>query len=133
VIGSGSAKKEPRWPSFAAWLAIGAGFSFGVLSVDGVFLMPASVIAAILLVRRPNPGRGLPGFVDGLGIAPLVIAYLNRDGPGDICTTTAHSAVCSQQGSPWPWLAVGIILLAVGTVWFIVGPRKGEGAAIATR
>ncbi|MDT4911999.1 MAG: hypothetical protein QOC66_1127, partial [Pseudonocardiales bacterium] len=52
----------------------------------------------------------------GAGAFPLVIAYLNRHGPGDFCTRTASSESCEEQWSPWPWAAVGVALIVVGVV-----------------
>jgi hypothetical protein len=116
---------QPSWPWFAGWLAVGAGFAFGLLGAlsIGVLVLPVAALAAAGLARRGDPGRGLPGLVAGLGIAPLFVAYLNRDGPGTICTTTAQSVACEDQWSPWPWFAAGVVLLCAGIAWFVIGRR----------
>jgi hypothetical protein len=49
---------------------------------------------------------------------PLLVAYLNRGGPGNVCTTTATSQSCTTEWSPWPWLAAGLLLVAAGAVTF---------------
>jgi hypothetical protein len=107
-----------RW--FLAWLAVGAGLAFGLLGAMsiGLLVLPVAVIAAVLLARRPAAGGGIAGLVSGLGVAPLFVAYINRAGPGTICTTTARSVSCVQEWSPWPWLTAGVVLLGGGVVWF---------------
>jgi hypothetical protein len=96
------------WRWFIAWLVVGAGFSFGLLSL--IFLLPVAAVAAIALARHQYAALGSPGLFAGLGIAPLFVAYSHRNGTGG--------------WSPWPWLAAGIILLAVGIGWFIVARRS---------
>jgi hypothetical protein len=46
----------------------------------------------------------------------LYIALLNRGGPGDVCTTTGTSSACTEEWSPWPFLAVGVALVVSGIV-----------------
>lgn len=35
------------------------------------------------------------------------LAFMNRSGPGTICTTTTTSQSCVDESSRWPWLAIG--------------------------
>jgi hypothetical protein len=78
----------PAWRWFAAWL--------------------------VLLARRGAARRAIPGLLAGFGVAPLLIAYLNRDGPGNVCNATAGGSSCTEEWSPWPWLIIGCVLLAAG-------------------
>ena len=123
-----SASSTRTWAWFAAWLAVGAGFAFGLLGIlsIGVFVLPVAALGLVVLTRQPGAGRGLPGLISGLGLAPIFVAYLNRDGPGDVCGAIAGGVACAQQWSPWPWLAAGLVLLSAGLVWFASGRRAGE-------
>jgi hypothetical protein len=106
-----------RW--FAAWALVGVLYSFaviGLLSI-GIFLLPIALIGTWVVSRQPRSVIGIPGVLAGLGIAPLFVALVNRDGPGQVCTTSATSSSCTQELSPWPWLIAGLVLLAVGIAW----------------
>ena len=116
----------PRWAWFAAWLIIGAGYALSLLGAAsiGLFVLPLPVLATILLARRQHAHSGLPGLISGLGIPLLYVAYLNRAGPGTICTTiTGGGQDCTDEWSPWPWLAAGVILLVLGVAAFIARQR----------
>lgn len=104
------------WPWFGAWFLVGALASFGLLTVltVGVFLLPVSLAAAVLLTTRRGCRTGLAGLVSGLGVPLLYVAYLNRGGPGNVCTTTASGQSCVDEYSPWGWLAAGAVLLLAG-------------------
>jgi hypothetical protein len=126
-VRSPPALTAPRWVWFAAWLLIGAGYAFSLLGAAsiGLFVLPLPVLATILLARRQHANSGLPGLISGLGIPLLYVAYLNRAGPGTICTTiTSGGQDCNDEWSPWPWLAAGTILLALGAAAFIA--RRGH-------
>jgi hypothetical protein len=108
-----------RWRSglqFALWAAVGAGGVLGVLTAPtiGLFVLPVAVAVAAVLAWRRQVRLAGPGVLTGLGLLPCYIAYLNRGGPGTICTTTATSGSCTQEWSPWPWLAVGLCLVVAG-------------------
>jgi hypothetical protein len=114
------------WHWFVAWLIVGAAAALGLISSLGIFLLPAAGLASLILANHHDAGRGIQGVVAGMGIGPLIVAYLNRDGPGDICSGTARAIACSQRWSPWPWLAAGVVLLALGTAWFIIDSRTAH-------
>jgi len=115
----------PRWPWFAVWLIVGASYAVSILGAAsiGLFLLPLPALATILLARRPHANSGLPGLISGLGIPLLYVAYLNRAGPGTICTTTSAGQYCTDEWSPWPWLAAAVVLLVLGAAAFIVRQR----------
>jgi hypothetical protein len=114
-----------RWAWFAAWLIIGAGYTLSLLGAAsiGLFVLPLPVLATILIARRQHASSGLPGLISGLGIPLLYVAYLNRAGPGTICTITSGGQDCTDEWSPWPWLAAAMILLGLGLAAFIARQR----------
>ena len=116
------------WPFFA-WAAVGAGACVAVLSVPsiGVFVAPPVIAAAVFLLRWPRSRTtAMFGAASGLGLVLLYVAYLNRGGPGDVCSTTASGQSCVTEWSPWPWLAAGIALFAFGVAAFVLLPRISQ-------
>jgi hypothetical protein len=117
-----TAPSRPRiWPFFA-WAAVGTGAFFTVITgfTVGLLVLPLVVVAlAALLIWPGSRTSAALGLISGLGLMPLLVAYLNRGGPGNVCTTTtATSQSCTTEWSPWPWLAAGLVLVAVGAVAF---------------
>jgi len=88
-----------------------------------------AVLAVVLVVVAARSGRRLPPAhlaflaLSGAGVLPLVVAWLNRDGPGDVCRTWADGQSCTEEWSPWPWLAAGVALVAAGIVLTVVTSR----------
>ena len=111
---------------FIAWMLVGAGYALGVLSAlsIGAYVLLITVVATIVLATRTGNRVGLPGLVSGLSLPLFYVAYLNRSGPGTICTTTGTNQSCSDEWSPWPWLLIGIVLLVSGSVWFAMANRR---------
>jgi len=111
--------------AFAAWLLVGAAYALGVLGAlsIGVFALALAVVATVALVRRRDATQGLPGIVAGVGVVALAVAVMNRDGPGEVCTRTATSVSCADQWSPWPWVAIGALLIAASLAWFAARRR----------
>jgi hypothetical protein len=59
-------------------------------------------------------------LISGAGLPFIYIAYLNRDGPGNICTPVGNGGQqCMQEFSPWPFLIIGLALIVTGLVLFI--------------
>jgi hypothetical protein len=109
---------------FWAWVLVGVGFAFGFVSFVGVFAALPSAAAAFFLARR-RPVRGVFGLVTGAGAMLLVIAYLQREGPGTVCTRTVTGVTCDQHLNPLPWLVLGLALFAAGVV---AHARRAGGA-----
>jgi hypothetical protein len=53
----------------------------------GPFIVPVALVMTVLPWRKHRAGRELLGLVFGLALPLLYVAYLNRDGPGTVCTT----------------------------------------------
>jgi len=114
------------WVLATYWGAVGGLVAFGVagLASIGLFLLAlAAVLVAVAVavpaLRRPS----VPGFLIGLSAAPLYIAWLNRDGPGMVCTTDGSSTTCVDAWSPWPFVATGL-LLAGGGIGLLATTRR---------
>ena len=107
---------------------MGVAWSFGFVGLEsiGLLILPFALLGTVLVRRFDTSFFGAPGVLTGLGVAPLFVAYLNRDGPGDVCTSTATSVSCGQEWSPWPWLLIGATLLTVGVVWFMARTRRAD-------
>ena len=115
---------------FIAWMLTGAGYALGLLGAltIGPYVLLVTVAATIVLATRARTLVGLPGLVSGLSLPLFYVAFLNRSGPGTICTTTATSRSCVDEWSPWPWLVIGVVLLVGGCAWFATANRR-RGAA----
>ncbi len=107
------------WAAFLGWFVAGALYALAVLGMltIGIFVLPIAIGLTVLLVRSPRASVGLPGLVSGLALPVLYVAYLNRDGPGDVCT--ANGAHCTEEWSPWPFVLVGVALLCAGIAVFV--------------
>jgi hypothetical protein len=117
-----SADRVRSWP-FVAWAAVGAGACLALLTVFtvGVFILPVAIVATIALLRwRGSRTIAAIGVISGFGLVPLYVAYLNRGGPGDVCTTSGGGQSCLTEWSPWPWLIAGAVMVALGIAVFAV-------------
>jgi hypothetical protein len=88
----------------------------GALTVGAVFLALALVLTVVGVLVPRLRNRSALGVVGGLALAPLYIAWLNRGGPGQVCTVSATGTTCLDAWSPWPFVAVGVALVAVCVV-----------------
>jgi hypothetical protein len=101
---------------FLGWLVVGAGGATGMLAIltIGIFVLPCAALLAALLTWRGYGRLAAPSLLTGSGLVLLYVAFLNRDGPGTVCTTSDASQTCTQQMSPWPWVVVGLVLASAG-------------------
>jgi hypothetical protein len=102
-------------------MAVGAGACLALLTAltIGPAVLVAVVAALVALVRRPGGvDAGVTGLLSGAGVLALCVAFLNRQGPGEVCETSATQSTCTSEWSPWPWLVVGVLLMAGGVLPF---------------
>jgi hypothetical protein len=128
-------RKVPlRWLLFAAWSALGAAWSFALFAIasTGLFILPVALIGTVPLARQTPRGEGRLGPISGLGLAPVYVAYLNRHGPGNVCSQSAAGQNCFQAWNPWPWAATVATLLAAGVIVFLVLHHLGDGQPTIT-
>jgi hypothetical protein len=108
---------------FAAWTLVGAGTALALLTpmTIGPFVaLGVLVVVAALLRWRGRPNCSVAGLLSGAGLIPLYVAYLNRGGPGEVCSAIRDGQECADEWSPWPWLAVGVLLVTAGAGLFAV-------------
>ncbi len=119
-------RTRASWAWFTAWVLAGAGAAFGILAAFtiGIFVVPVAGGAIAFLATRRRATDGVAGLISGLGLPVLYVGYLNRAGPGDVCTVTKTGSTCTQEWSPWPWLTVGGALLVVGVAVFVISTRQ---------
>ena len=119
------ARLAPRsqLPWFFAWAAVGSGFAL-VISALGVFTVPVALLLTVLLVLRHHADRSALGILVGIGLLALYVAYVQRKGPGTVSWHTATASSSDQYLDPRPWLAAGILLVAVGVVAFFWRERR---------
>ncbi|MGZ4713791.1 MAG: hypothetical protein ACXVJ7_05535 [Acidimicrobiia bacterium] len=116
------------WGWYFAWFAVGAAYTLaalGAMSI-GILVLPVAVAATIVVATRRTSSVGLPGLVSGFGLPFLYVAFLNRDGPGTVCSVSANATDCTDEMSPWPWLVMGVVLIAVGVLVFVRRSRARE-------
>jgi hypothetical protein len=108
------------WPQFAAWSACGASaalilvaaFAWGPLAI-----LPAAAFAVLALLLGGANVSAI-GAASGVGAWGFVLGWLNRDGPGDVCTTTRGGSTCAEQLAPLPFWLIGAVLVVVPLVVF---------------
>lgn len=107
--------KVRDWPAFVLWALSGAIVAlagFSPLSW-GLVIVPAGMLvglAALLLTR----GNGLWGLLAGPAAMMFALAWLNRRGPGFDCQREDYQ--CVMDANPWPWLAAGLLVVALSAV-----------------
>jgi hypothetical protein len=117
----------PRVAAYVGWVVVGAALAVGLLTpfTVGPIGVVVSVVMMVALLARPA-GRSAAayGVLSGAGAVPLYVAWLNRQGPGQVCTSTAVSTHCVSEWSPWGWLIFGIVLVAAGITAFAMSRRR---------
>jgi hypothetical protein len=104
-----------NWGAFSVWALLGEAGSFGFLALGVLAAIPVA-LAGWLLIRRAELRRSAFGVLSGVGAILLVVAYVQRRGPGTVCWQTATRSGCDEYLNPWPWLVVGVVLLAAGLI-----------------
>ena len=102
----------PLWVR-AWWLVTGALLGLGAVSIltIGVFVLPIGIALGMAGAVVPAlHNRAALVMIAGLALAVLYIAWLNKDGPGEVCNSAGTS--CTDQWSPWPLVLVAILLLS---------------------
>ena len=114
------------FPAFLGWCVAGAAGCFGVLSLltVGPFVLLGTLFLCGWLLYRFNFGWAMGGLLTGAALPVLYVAWLNRNGPGEVCTRTATSESCGDEWSPWPFVALALVLVVAGLATFA---RRSRG------
>lgn len=100
-----------RW--FWAWAFLGFAAALGFVSLGVLVLAPVAVAGA-LMASRPAVRRSAFGFLSGIGLLLVFVAWIQRAGPGTTCWQTATASGCDQHLNPLPWLLLGLALFIAG-------------------
>ena len=116
--------RQGGWGWFLAWAVLGGAAALGLVSLGFLLLVPAAAVAA-LLGSRAAARRSAFGVLAGAGVLLLVVAYLNREGPGTTCWQRGAASGCDEHSDPLPWLVVGAVFLIGG----ILATHSASGMA----
>jgi hypothetical protein len=112
-----------RW--FVAWMLVGALIGLVFAAAFASLPLLPFVAAGIILLARGERVRGASGALVGAALPLLLVAYLNRHGPGEYCTAIPGGEKCGDEWSPWPWLIAALLLIAAGVIGFRRSARAG--------
>jgi hypothetical protein len=122
MTGTPSRAAGDSFPAFLGWGVVGVGGAAGVLSLltVGPFVLLLTLMLAGVLLWRVNFGWSMAGIISGAAVPVFYVAWLNRRGPGDVCTSLPGGGQdCTDEWSPWPFVVVGLVLLVAGLVVFV--------------
>ncbi len=97
-------------------------------------LLAAVVVgaAALVLFIRLREPYAASGVIAGAALPLFYVAWLNRQGPGESCRSFGTGGQeCTQMWSPWPWVALGALLVAAGVAVYVVARCRGRAAISA--
>ena len=89
--------------AFWLWALVGAALALSAVSLGPLLGLPV-LLAIVLLAWQPRTRSSAWGIFVGFGALLLLVAYLNRDVPGD------------RHLDARPWLVAGIVLVATGLI-----------------
>jgi hypothetical protein len=118
------------WGWFLAWCAVGIGLVGGLLAAFALpvtlFLWGISGAGAAAIARHKDARVAWPGTISGVSVLVFLIAYLNRHGPGVVCTAHIGRACTNseERWSPWPFVVIGVIMVFSGVVGFVFMRRR---------
>jgi hypothetical protein len=121
----------PRPWAYAWWLIVGALLGLGIeaLLTIGAGVLLAAGVLGLLGSRLPAlQNRSAAAVPAGVGLAVAYLAWINRGGPGTVCETTSSSMSCTDEVSPWPFVAVAVLLVVTSVALVAAWRRSGRGA-----
>ncbi len=112
----------------ALWLfVLGGGFLCLYFSFyGGLVLLPFVATGAVLLMLRPSRVDGWGAMLWTAVPVVLYVSYVNWGGPGQVCRDIGGGEYCGPAISPWPWVAVAVVLAAAGYLLCRRGRRQDE-------
>ena len=133
-------RRGDSWTAYWLWCLAGAGLCLGVLSIltIGPFVLLVTLGLCGWLLWRLDFGWGMLGLLSGAAVPVLYVAWLNRDGPGTVCTSYRHRDELRRRvvapGRSWRW---PLVLRVAGIVAFVrergAPDRHGRGGYAANQ
>ncbi|MFS3130467.1 hypothetical protein ACLM5J_18840 [Nocardioides sp. Bht2] len=118
-----SAGAHVWWGIVGALAGVG---TVGILTIGGP-LLGLGLVMALIGLRVPTlRATGWPMVLVGAAIGPGYLAWLNHQGPGTVCTTEGTTLTCTDLWSPWPFVAVAGVLVAVGVYVAVNSSRAAQ-------
>jgi hypothetical protein len=110
---------------FWVWAVVGACTAVSFLTSVAVFFLPVAAIGVYAGLRwgRAVASTAALGAVTGAGLPFLLVAYMQRNGPGTVCWGNGTAGGSDEYLDPRPWLAIGIVLVLGGIGAFIRARR----------
>jgi len=125
--------EKPSWASYFLWLVIGVGLIYSVLGIMtiGLFILPFVLAALLAMLKWGGNRKSSVGLISGQGLPLLFLAYLNRNGPGTVCSQSGNGGqACREEYSPWPFVILGVFLVLLGVQMFF---KFRAGSAVPLR
>ena len=73
------------------------------------------------------------GVLAGVGAISLLVAFVQRRGPGTFCYHTATKSGCGQYLDPWPWLVAGVLFVVLSAALQVRAIRRSGRPAPSPR
>jgi hypothetical protein len=129
--------RRTRLVPFLGWLVVGLLAAGGLAAAFTSWWLaagPVGLALAALLVWRTGWRREIWAVLCGVALPLLVVAWLNRAGPGEVCTVRGDASACVTAWSPWPWAVAGAVVLMAGLVLALRrSPVSGRGPGALPR
>ena len=125
-------ERKATWAGFVVWALVGGLFGFASVSFIVIAFIPAIVILILAITRKNLVPSGW-GALAGLGVVPLLVAYIQRRGPGTVCVQTATETSCQDYLNPWPWLIAGVVMVAFGVGGQFIRMQRDRHATAPAR
>jgi hypothetical protein len=118
--------RGPVW--FGAWTGAGAAVTFCFLTgfSIGLLLLPLALVLLAFVARRSPQLPEAAGFVTGIGVTLLVVAFINRDyepcpANGVLRLEAGRESVSCGGFDPHPWLYWGLAISVLGAIAYLAG------------
>ena len=127
-IGSLRGRRLGEWGWFWVWAVVGGCVAISLVSFIGPFFLPVAALGALAGLRwgRSSVSRSSLGLIAGAGVPFLIVAYVQRKGPGTVCWKTATARGCDEYLDPRPWLVLGLVLVLGGVAAFLHARSRRE-------
>ena len=108
---------------FWAWALVGCAGALAAISLGPLLYLP-TLLFGLMMASQPRARSSAFGLLTGAGVLFLVVAWLQRRGPGEVCWHRGAASGCDQYLNPLPWLALGIVLVVAGITAHALRSRR---------